>query len=306
MAATTSGMLAVLSSQLREKTLTLLSDNRWIWARVPSYLYSARKGAPLSCLMASGMPSLIFANIGFNGTPAVGHPQPQPHKTTGYPGNADCTKEHWGNPRGQDALDIKTSLWFHTKRGREGQRDHKHVEKDKRVDTIRPRDAEKAELWARALAAQIQTVLVGTASRQSSDELQDHSPGHGTYDGPPVGSHTQTEARGPNTPGDRAKMDRNMLAMASPMRSRFVALLLRWFASLNLAGLLPAKEGSNAALGSIGRLSLLAWPIPSAFRGCSHTTLPAFGLGLTGLWLTSLFLYAIEDTSISALLYAFC
>ncbi len=71
MAATTSGMLAVLSSQLREKTLTLLSDSRWIWARVPSYLYSARKGAPLSCLMASGMPSLIFANMGFNGTPAV-------------------------------------------------------------------------------------------------------------------------------------------------------------------------------------------------------------------------------------------
>ena len=70
MAATTSCMLAVLSSQLREKILTELSGSRWIWALVPSYLYSARKGAPFSCLMASGTPSLILASMGFRGTPA--------------------------------------------------------------------------------------------------------------------------------------------------------------------------------------------------------------------------------------------
>jgi len=96
MAATTSGMLAVLSSQLREKTLTLLSDSRWIWARVPSYLYSARNGAPLSCLMASGMPSLIFANMGFNGTPAVSQACPASalSQVDRLSGNRGCTQEH--------------------------------------------------------------------------------------------------------------------------------------------------------------------------------------------------------------------
>lgn len=102
MAATTSGMLAVLSSQLREKTLTLLSDSRWIWARVPSYLYSARKGAPLSCLMASGMPSLIFANMGFNGTPAVSQSCPaSASQTNGLAGNRGCTQEHCADLMGR-------------------------------------------------------------------------------------------------------------------------------------------------------------------------------------------------------------
>ena len=71
MAATTSGMLTVLSSQLRENTLTLVSGSRCICALVPSYLYSARKGSPFNCLMASGIPSLIFASIGFKGTPVA-------------------------------------------------------------------------------------------------------------------------------------------------------------------------------------------------------------------------------------------
>ena len=51
--------------------LTEPSGSRWICARCPSYLYSARKVAPLSfsCASASGMPSQILASIGFNGTP---------------------------------------------------------------------------------------------------------------------------------------------------------------------------------------------------------------------------------------------
>ena len=51
--------------------LTEPSGSRWSCARCPSYLYSARKVAPLSfsCASASGMPSQILASIGFSGTP---------------------------------------------------------------------------------------------------------------------------------------------------------------------------------------------------------------------------------------------
>ena len=51
--------------------------------------------------MASGMPSLIFANMGFNGTPAVSQSSPASvSQMDGLSGNTGCTQEHYAGLMG--------------------------------------------------------------------------------------------------------------------------------------------------------------------------------------------------------------